>query len=130
MELTKDDIVVINRNAPSDQGVFIEPYGIPTDIKEHVVYMRYVTGGVEGGSYHSDSVLRSFTNSERPEFKALDLVLEKLMPAITYLQYRQVTELIQTNHQTEREYYGNSDEWEIRFIVLSELIEKLKTFKK
>ena len=52
MELTKEQIEHINKEAPMDwqtneQGVFTEPSGIPNDVKEPVIYMRWETGVME-----------------------------------------------------------------------------------
>jgi len=54
-------------------------------------------------------------------FIVLDLTLEKLMPNITYLKYKQILKLIHTNEETDYEYYGNSTEWKVEYIILSEL---------
>lgn len=134
MELTQDDIKEINKNAiqewqENEQGIYKEPFGIPTHIKDYVIYMRVTTGGVSGGSYHSDSnptpyVLRTVKN----DFRILDDVLAKLKPDITYLQYKKINSIKHTNSETEYEYYGNSTDYEITYIILSELIDLLKTF--
>ena len=60
--------------------------------------------------------------------KVLDIVLSKIYPNISYLGYREIEELIHTNEETELEYYGNSSDWKVEYIILSELeslIEKL-----
>ena len=44
----------INCKCPYDQGIFSEPYGIPTHIKELVVYTKYSRGGYSGGSCWGD----------------------------------------------------------------------------
>ena len=127
MELTKEDILQINKEAPSDQGIFKEPWGIPVHIKEHVVYMRWNTGGMSGGNCWGDDP-HSYRGDSKPIFKALDLVLKKLKPDVTFLQFRELNDLIHTNRETQYEYYGNSDDYEIEYIILSELIKKLETF--
>lgn len=127
MEITKEDIEQFNGEAPPDQGIFREPWGIPVHIKEHVVYMRWNTGGMAGGNCWNDD-LYSYTGDPKPKFQILDMILKKLKPDISYLQFREIEELIHTNHETHHEYYGNSDDYEIEYILLSELIKKLEEF--
>lgn len=135
MELTKEQIVKINKLSPmewqkNEQGVFIEPWGIPNHIKEPVIYMRWETGGVSGGSCWESSNPQSYTsNKGKPKFECVDLVLKELFPNISFLQFREIEKLIQSSQKTEWEYYGNSTDFEIEFIVLSELISKLKKFE-
>jgi len=131
MELTSSDIEYINSNCPnSEQGIYTQPFGIPVDVKEPVIYMRHETGGWRGGGYGEFDTAKPYENEEpKPKFKVLDLTLNRLVPKLTYLQYRQVEELIHTNNETEREYYGNSTDYEIQYIVLSELYKLLETFE-
>jgi len=123
--MTKEDIIEINEKCPSDQGIFLEPTMIPINIKEHVIYSRYETGGVEGGSYRGGKNCRYVNDPPAERFKILDLVLEKLKPNITYLQYKKIDSMIHSNEETEREYYGNSTDYKVEYIILSELEEYL-----
>ncbi len=135
MELTKEQIEKINSIAPNEwqdneQGVFTQPYGIPVHIKEPVIYMRWCTGGVSGGSCWDSSNPRPYSREDcKPNFTVLDIVLKELIPTITYLQYKEIEQLIHTNHETQHEYYGNSIDFEIVYIILSELINMLQKFK-
>ena len=134
MELIENQIKKINELAPNEwetneQGVFMQPYGVPIHIKEHVVYMRWKTGGVSGGScWDNSNPQRYEQEGGEPNFKVLDLVLNELLPTISYLQYKEISKLIHTNHETEYEYYGNSTDFEVKYIILSELITLLKNF--
>jgi hypothetical protein len=56
----------------------------------------------------------------------LDIVLKKIKPDLTYLEYRELEELIKTNEETDREYYGNSTDYKIEYIILSDLYKTLK----
>lgn len=129
MKLNEEQISEINAACPSNQGVFFQPYGIPVHIKELVVYCRYETGGVTGGSYHENSCNRSYV-SDKPadRMKVLDLVLGYLKPRISFLEYRQLESLVHNNEETEYEYYGNSTDWMIEYIKLSDLYEALEKF--
>jgi hypothetical protein len=128
MELTKADIEQINREAPSDQGIFREPWGIPVHIKEPVVYMRWETGGMSGGNCWGDEAHYYESDDPKPKFKILDILFKKFKPEISYLQFREIEELIHTNHETQYEYYGNSENYEVQYILLSELLKKLESF--
>jgi hypothetical protein len=127
MRLTEEDIKVINKSLKDswNQGIFTEPNWIPDDIKEPVIYMRWESGGVSGGSCWDDSDPRPYNIDERPAFEVLDSVLMKLCPNISYLTYKKVETLIRSNSKTEWEYYGNCTDWTVEYVVLSELYKLL-----
>ena len=131
-----DSIEKINKLAPyewetNEQGVFKEPYGIPDNIKEHVIYMRWRTGGVSGGSCWDTSNAQPYTEENgKPKFEVLDLVLKELMPTLMYSQYVDIEKLIKSSYKTDYEYYGNCTDYEMQYIVLSDLINLLKQFEK
>jgi len=131
--LTEDDIIEINKTCPqewqeNEQGVFKQPSGIPTTVKGNVIYMRYLTGGMMGGGYHSDSYLHSFVADGRPNFVALDIVLKKISPEITYLQYKDIERLInETEDDDSADYYGNCSDFGVEYIILDELYNYLKS---
>ena len=120
----------INALCPEDQGVFVQPSGIPTTIKGPVVYMRYPTGGMTGGGYHEHSYRHPFTIHERPGFKALEIVLRELKPSISYLQFKEVAALVRfENGYTDNEdYYGNYTDFDIEYVILDELEQLLASF--
>lgn len=134
MELTTEQIKKINKLAPNDwqineQGIFTQPNGIPVHIKTPVIYMRWRTGGVSGGSCWESSNPQHYTCSgDKPKFEVLDLVLKEIAPNISYLQFREIEKLIHTNSETEYEYYGNCTEFDIEYIILSDLIRMLHSF--
>lgn len=126
MLLTSEDIKEINEACPYGQGIFSQPNGIPIDIKEPVIYSRYETGGYRGGGYGEGAIAKPYVVDEKPKFKVLDIVLKKIKPDLTYLEYRELEELIKTNEETDREYYGNSTDYKIEYIILSDLYKTLK----
>ena len=127
-KLTQEQIRNINNKCPYNQGVFFQPSGIPTDIKEHVIYSRYGTGGARGGSCWGTRAEYYTEDVPKDHFKVLDIVLEELFPNISYLQYKKIDSLIKNNDETDREYYGNYTEWNIEYIILSDLISLLESF--
>lgn len=123
--MTKEQIKKVNLEAPNnwgenEQGVFVEPNYIPVHIKEPVIYMRWLSGGWSGGSCWDDSNPQPFERN-KPNFEVLDLVLKEIAPNVTYLQYKDIEKLIHTNSETEYEYYGNSSDFSVEYIILSEL---------
>ncbi len=127
--MTEDIIKKINDKCPSNQGIFREPYGIPTHIKDLVIYGRYQTGGVSGGSCWDSSNPQSYWEPEPEDrFKVLEIVLDELCPNIKYLEFRKIQCLIKSNDETEYEYYGNSTDWKCEYIILSDLESLIETF--
>ena len=126
--MTNEQIKEINDRCPYDQGIFTEPWMIPTHIKEPVIYCRYETGGCRGGSCWDDSDPYPYTAVVPTDrFKVLDLVLVILKPNISYLQHEKIESMIHDNEETEYEYYGNSTDWKVEYIILSELEKYLNT---
>jgi len=129
--LTQEQIDSINQKAPSEQGIFFEPFGCD-GITELLVYMRWETGGMCGGNYHEYSNLHRYESDEcKPQFKVLDLILKELCPYISFLQFREIEELIvSTDSSDYPDYYGNFDEYGIEYIKLSDLLLLIETFLK
>ena len=57
--------------------------------------------------------------------RILDLVLKELKPDISFLEFREIERLIHNNSETEYETYGNHTDFEIEYIVLSDLYKFL-----
>jgi len=123
--MTEQEIKDINKKCPSDQGIFFQPSMVPVHIKEPVIYKRYRTTGYFGGNCWGSRAEYHVFDDENTDFDVLDLTLEKLVPNITYKKYKQISKLIHTNEETEYEYYGNSTDWKVEYIILSELEEFL-----
>ena len=129
MELTKEQIEKINKECPYEQGIFTEPYGIPNHIKEPVIYCKWESGGVSGGSCWDSSDPRDYTSdAPKDKMKVLDITLKELKPNLTFLEFRMIEGLIQNSQETEWEYYGNCTNWVIEYIKLSDLYEALAKF--
>jgi hypothetical protein len=126
--MTKQEINEINEKCPYNQGIFVQPPMIPVSIKEPVVYCRYEIGGYSGGDYNGDEPQPHNVKPPKDRFKVLDLILEKLKPNITYLQYKKIDSLIHDNEETRHEYYGNSTDWKVEYIILSKLEALLNEF--
>lgn len=129
MIFTEKLIKKINSIAPSDQGIFKEPYGIPIHIKDYIVYSKYETGGYRGGNCWNDNSAEPYINKPPiNNWEILDIILKETCPNITYLQYKEISKLINTNDYTNYEYYGNSTSYNVEYIILKDLDRLITTF--
>ena len=130
MELTKEQIEEINSKVPYGQGIFKEPYGIPNHIKELVIYTKWTSGGRPGSCWDDENTVNKHYTQDRPNdaFKILDLVLQILKPNTTFLQYKEIQNLVDSNTETDYGYYGDYTEDTIEWIVLSDLYKLLNQF--
>ncbi len=55
----------------------------------------------------------------------LDRFIERLVPNITYLQYKRILKLRQTGEYSIHEYYGNSSDYMMLYISLQDLYNEL-----
>lgn len=112
-----------------EQGIFVQPNYVPHDIKEPVIYSWYETGGVRGGScWDSSNPQRYIEDIPKNHMQVLDMVLEEVCPNISYLQYKKIQNLIHDNEETDREYYGNSTDYYVEYILISEFEKLIETF--
>jgi hypothetical protein len=108
------------------QGIFFQPFGIPDGIQEYVIYSSYVSGGICGGSCWESSNPRPFTEEMPKDHMAvLDILLTEIAPNINFLQYKKIQRLINSNKTSQWEYYGNSTDHVIEYILVSELVKLL-----
>jgi hypothetical protein len=82
-----------------------------------------------GGSCWGDCPKPYVEDLPENRMEILDILLSKIMPNIKYLQYKKINNLIKTNKDTKYEYYGNSTNYLIEYIILDELIELLNSFE-
>lgn len=126
MELTEQQIKEINLKCSYGQGIFVQPYGIPDHVKEPVIYRRYETGGYSGGSCWDDSDPQPYVADPPEPWKVFDFVFEVIKPDISYLQFRKIENSVKRLSDSEWEYYGNSTDYEIEYIPLSEVYKILE----
>ena len=141
--MKEEDIKEINEKClykdlyKSYEGILNEPQGIPTNIKELVVYMRWKSEDW----YGEDSNLQ-VEEFDPPEFTVVELIIKKLYPDYfenlkrehrgyedsVYDELKSEIDIITYGAYEEdsKDYYGNGDNYEMRYIVLSELENLLK----
>lgn len=80
-------------------------------ISPYISSGTWVTGGRTGGSCYDtgdEDRHREKAPEDEPEFTQLDRLLEKVWPAITYLQYKNLSaSLIKKIESHTNDYYGN-----------------------
>lgn len=120
MRLSEQQIKDINSRCPYGQGIFVQPYGIPDTVKEPVIYHRYDVGGYSGGNCWGDEPTPYVADPPEP-WVVFDYVFEIIKPDISYLQFRKVENSVKKFSDSQWEYYGNSTNYEIKYIPLSEV---------
>lgn len=97
------------------------------DIERHFIWMSHETGGVCGGSCWDDSHPHPYHNSEpMPQFIAFYQILERVVPNLTFLQAKVMEPIvIKETSDTENEYYGNSTDYAIKYVNLTDLYNYL-----
>jgi hypothetical protein len=129
MELTQLQIEKINEKCPYEQGIFIEPYGCD-GMREPLLYMRWKTGGITGGSCWEGSNPQPYTSDDpKPRFVVLTLTIKELKPDLTFLEYEEIMDMVVSTDTTDWEYYGNCTNYGIEYLKLSDLIKKLEEFE-
>lgn len=96
--------------------------------ERELLYVQWETGGYEGGSCWNDHAPTAYsTGAEPPELIELDSLLEKLCPSITFLQYKNLCNaVVESTSYTSGDYYGNSSNYNVKYILLSKLYSYLK----
>lgn len=85
------------------------------------ISIKWVIGGMTGGNCWGDHADQAVNAEDEPDFEALNQILEHVCPNISYLMYRKLEKLIETDHETDHEYYGNYRDYAIRKISLEKL---------
>lgn len=86
--------------------------------------VRWITGGVEGGScWNSGENDPHQARESEPEadFEGLDALLGHFVPNITLLQYRRLGKLIKRTEDYQNDYYGNHTTYGVKTLQLQEL---------
>ena len=132
MKLTQEQITEINKECPYGQGVFREPFGIPTNIKGLVIYTKWESGGRPGSCWDDENTHNEHYTCSEPNdsFIVLDKVLKILKPDVSYLEFKEIERLKNSNTEMDYGYYGDYTEDTIEWIVLEDLIKLLIKLKK
>jgi len=85
--------------------------------------VEWMTGGAWGGNCWDDSEPGNYIPEPQPEpeLEQLDLVLEKVCPNITFMQYKVLMQKVTYNTRTENEYYGNHTSYAFKEILVKDI---------
>lgn len=86
--------------------------------------VRWCSGGQSGGNcWDDDDSTHYYSIDGEPEedFWELDSILERVCPAITYLQFRKLEKLIEHDSEREDDYYGNYTNYSIKRLSIEKL---------
>jgi len=136
-ELTKEDIDEINSKCEfkdlyeNFEGILTEPSGIPVDIKEPVIYMRWKKGYWWGNGWQDNLPGLTYEEiwewGESPKFTVIDLILRQLKyDYFSCIKYEEIEKIIHEEEEEDRDYYGNGGDYNIKYIILSEFLELIK----
>jgi hypothetical protein len=104
-------------------NLFKDTYEVNYLTKDKLMSSKWSNGGSYGNCW-DDSM--SSTSGDSPlEFIELDNLLEKIIPEITYLQYKKIRTLVKSDNETEYGYYNSSENYSWWEINLKELYSKL-----
>lgn len=88
---------------------------------------KWITGGDWGGNCWSDERTGYGPDPEQePEFTELDVILEKIAPSISFIQYKLLMSKVVYDSHTEYEYYGNHTQYGIKEINIDDVWNFLK----
>ena len=89
--------------------------------KGETLSIEWTTGGDRGSDCYGKDY-GQFDAEPEPDFHALHIAMEKVAPAITYLQMRRLErELVGYKHRTHDDYYGVHEDISTKFVLLKEL---------
>lgn len=92
---------------------------------ETTIIQRHKTCGAEGGNCWGDDARYFSNHKSASEFLPLDSILSAVAPEIPYLKYRQITNIITEDHETDHEYYGNYTDYEIYKLDIRQLYDSI-----
>jgi hypothetical protein len=132
--MTLSDLIEIAKNGsdytedPEKRGYYLSRKEMESIPKKPSIYVQWRTGGYSGGSCWGGTSERCGGESE-PPFEALDELLLKVAPKISFLQYKKIEKLIKIHDYYEQGYYGNSYNYRRKYIVLEDLYNLLKEWE-
>lgn len=125
--LTPKQIISINNKCPYNQGIFMEPFGIPDNIKELVIYTKWSSGGRPGSCWDDANTINEEYERGRPNdaYDVLGFILEELTIDDNLANSYEIRQLFNSNVDRDYGYYGDYTEDTIEWIILSEFCDTL-----
>ena len=88
--------------------------------------LKWIVGGVEGGSWNGRSDHSQIEAEAEPSFDLIDEFIEEICPNIKLSQYKALMkDLIIEKEWTDNEYYGNYTHYKKKTIIYKDLYNKM-----
>ena len=94
---------------------------------DNVLTVEWQKHGASGGNCWGDES-RYFVSDELPATIDLEDFLERVCPAITFIQYKKLEKLIEESTRESYEYYGNYTVYGTKKLDLNKVFEVLKEY--
>ena len=105
------------------QKMPFEPYK-----KDDLIFSTYVnTGGSGGATCWTDEPPEPYTSHEKQDFSELKDYLKKLDIKLDNSQFHNLISKFHVGEYSERDYYGNSDDYEISYLSIREIYDYLNS---
>ena len=110
------------------QGIVHEIAGKKDKRDRETLQVRWMTGGAWGGNCWGDRDPSSYQPDPQPEpeFEELDDILLRVVPNLSFLQYKKILKLIRYDTKMEHEYYGNYTTYGMKEIQIQDIWRALK----
>jgi len=128
MKLTQEQIELINSKCQYNQGIFREPFGIPSHIKEQCLYTKWESGGKPGSCWDDADTVNEIYYNERPHdaYQVLEFTLKELDIEITDIVLDRIKGAFDSNVESDYGYYGDYTDDTIEWLPLSDFYRILE----
>lgn len=106
-----------------------EYYTIKPWEQEPSLILTWSTGGISGGSCWGGENHAYSSGEPEPQWDDLDRILEHFCPNISFIRYKGIMRLTKTDSYSIDEYYGNSRDYAMRVLKLTDLWQSLNDNK-
>lgn len=104
---------------PADERPY---WNSPEKDKDEYLVHSCETGGMSGGSCWDDSNPQPYSTGETlGRFTAISKIVRVLAPNISFLEYEEILDLVETGTYGIGEYYGNGTDYAYQCIKLRDL---------
>lgn len=110
----------------NQKEIFLKKEELPK--LEYEIMSPRVIGGVCGGNCWGDEANIPVEPDPEKEFVVLNEILYCLTPNISFLKYKKIEEKIRKFTSSDYEYYGNTTEYEYRYLKLKDLYDEIKDY--
>ena len=96
--------------------------------KDDLIFSTYINaGGLSGASCWTDEPPEPYTSHEEQDFSDLKNYLKKLKINLTDLQFKNLISKFHEGEYSERDYYGNIDDYKVSYLSAKEIYDYLNS---